>query len=140
MRDRTAKTLSSIHTLAYRLTGGRVGRRLVANDMLLLTTRGRKTGRPHTVPLLYLRDGDNLVVIASWGGRPDHPHWYANLVAHPDATVQVLGKREEVTAESMPPEDREQWWPTIVQAHHGYATYQTLTNRQIPVVRLRPRV
>lgn len=140
MRDRTAKTLSSIHTLAYRLTGGRVGRRLVANDMLLLTTRGRKTGRPHTIPLLYLRDGDNLVVIASWGGRPDHPHWYANLVAHPDATVQIRGNRWEATADSMSPEDREQWWPAIVQAHHGYATYQTRTNRQIPVVRLRPRV
>jgi deazaflavin-dependent oxidoreductase (nitroreductase family) len=140
MRDGTAKRLSSIHTLAYRLTGGRVGRRLVANDMLLLTTRGRKTGHPHTVPLLYLNDGDNLVVIASWGGRPDNPHWYANLVAHPETTVQVRGNRWEVTAESMPAEDREKWWPTIVKANPGYATYQARTERQIPVVRLRPKV
>ena len=138
MRDRTAKTLSTIHTIAYRLTGGRVGRRLVKKDMLLLTTRGKKTGHPHTVPLLYLRDGDNLVVIASWGGRSYHPDWYANLKAHSPATVQVVRKRWEVTAEPMAAGERAQWWPRIVDAHDGYADYQARTNRQIPVVRLRP--
>jgi deazaflavin-dependent oxidoreductase (nitroreductase family) len=137
MRDHTAKTLSTIHTIAYRLTGGRVGRRLVNNDMLLLTTRGKKTGRPHTVPLLYLRDGDNLVVIASWGGRPYHPHWYTNLEVHPHATVQVRGNRWKVTAEPMRGGERAHWWPRIVEEHQGYADYQARTNRQIPVVRLR---
>ena len=138
MRDRTAQTLSTIHTLTYRLTGGRVGRRLVGNDMLLLTTRGRRSGRPHTVPLLYLPDGDNLVVIASWGGRPQHPHWYANLEADPQATVQVLGRRWKVTAEPMAVEERNRWWPRIVDAYDGYAVYQARTDRPIPVVRLRP--
>ena len=65
------------------------GPQTVRNDMLLLTTRGSRTGKPHTVPLLYLRDGDTLVVIASWGGRPDHPDWYRNLSSDPRATVQV---------------------------------------------------
>jgi deazaflavin-dependent oxidoreductase (nitroreductase family) len=138
MRDQTAKTLSTIHTLAYRLTRGRVGRRLVNNDMLLLTTRGRKTGRSHTVPLLYLRDGDNLVVIASWGGRPNHPDWYANLTAHSRATVQVVGKRWEVNAEPMEESDRAQWWPRVLTAYDGYDAYQSRTKRPIPVVRLRP--
>lgn len=138
MRDRTAKTLSTIHTLAYRLTGGRVGRRLVDNDMLLLTTRGRKTGTPHTVPLLYLRDGEALVVIASWGGRPNHPHWYLNLEADPEANVQVLGKSWDVTAEPMEAKERDQWWPRIVEAYGGYAAYQARTDRPIPVVRLIP--
>lgn len=138
MRDRTAKTLSTIHTLAYLLTGGRVGRRLVDNDMLLLTTRGRKTGRPHTVPLLYLRDGDDLVVIASWGGRPNHPHWYLNIEAAPEARVQVHGKKWNVAAEPMDPEERARWWPRVVEAHEGYAAYQGRTDRPIPLVRLRP--
>lgn len=137
MRDRTAKTLSSLHTAAYRLTGGRVGRRLVGNDMLLLTTRGRKTGKPHTVPLLYLRDGEALVVIASWGGRPNHPEWFANLMEHPEATVQVLARRWAVRAEQMGPEERADWWPRIVAVHDGYAAYQSRTDRAIPVVRLK---
>src|SRR5918994_5462186 len=79
MRDATARRLSRLHVLVYRLTGGRIGRRLVNNDMLLLTTCGARTGRKHTVPLLYLRDGETLVVIASWGGRPKNPHWFTNL-------------------------------------------------------------
>ena len=138
MRDRTARTLSTIHTLRYRLTGGRVGRRLVDNDMRLLTTRGRRSGRPHTVPLLYLRDGEDLVVIASWGGRPQHPHWYTNLEANPRASVQVLKKRWEVKAEPMAAGERTEWWSRIVDAYDGYAVYQARTDRQIPVVRLRP--
>lgn len=138
MRDRTARTLSTIHTLTYRLTGGRVGRRLVDNDMLLLTTKGRKSGRLHTVPLLYLRDGEDLVVIASWGGRPQHPHWYANLEANPRASVQVLNQLWEVRAEPMAAGERTEWWSRIVDAYHGYSAYQSRTDRQIPVVRLRP--
>jgi deazaflavin-dependent oxidoreductase (nitroreductase family) len=138
MRDGTARTWSAIHTTAYRLTGGRIGRRLVGNDMLLLTTRGIKTGSPHTVPLLYLRDDDDLIVIASWGGRRYHPHWYANLVADPGGAVQVSGKRWKVNADPMEEDERRQWWPRIVKAYHGYADYQARTDRPIPVVRLRP--
>lgn len=125
--------------MVYRLTGGRVGRRLINNDMLLLTTRGRKTGKLHTVPLLYLRDGPDLVVIASWGGRPYHPHWYENLKVEPQATVQVSGTHWRVTAEPMRKTERSQWWPSIVKAYRGYAHYQDRTDRQIPVVRLRPK-
>lgn len=106
--------------------------------MALLTTRGRQTGRPHTVPLLYLRDRDDVIVIASWGGRPHHPHWYTNLRADPQATIQVSERRWPVIAETMGTEERTQWWPRIVDAYHGYAAYQARTNRPIPVVRLKP--
>lgn len=138
MRDRTAKHLSTLHTVTYRLTGGRIGRRLVGNDMALLTTRGKQTGRPHTVPLLYLRDRDDVIVIASWGGRPYHPHWYTNLRADPQATIQVSQRRWPVTGETMGPEERTQWWPRIVDSYHGYAAYQDRTDRPIPIVRLKP--
>lgn len=134
MRDATARRLSRVHTWAYRATRGVVGRRLVNNDMLLLTTMGRHTGRPHTVPLLYLADGDRLVVIASWGGRPHHPEWYRNLVVHPQAEVQVRAKRTPVTATTATNDERARWWPSVVAAYPGYATYQARTARPIPIV------
>ncbi|GMR02739.1 MAG: nitroreductase/quinone reductase family protein [Acidimicrobiia bacterium] len=136
LKDATVKRLSALHTGLYRATRGRVGRRLVHNDMLLLTTVGRRTGAAHTVPLLYLRDGDRLIVIASYGGRPEHPEWYRNLVTNPEATVQVLGDTKHVRAQTMTAEERAVWWPKIVQAHGDYAVYQSRTDREIPVVRL----
>ncbi|MFO7548205.1 MAG: nitroreductase family deazaflavin-dependent oxidoreductase [Acidimicrobiia bacterium] len=138
MRTGTARRLSRIHVWLYRLTGGMVGRRLVDNDMLLLTTTGRHSGRPHTVPLLYLANGERLVVVASWGGKPDHPHWYLNLAAEPLATVQVRSRRFPVVARTASPEERATWWPRVVAAYDGYAGYEERTDRQIPVVFLDP--
>ncbi len=138
MKDLTAKRLSAIHRWAYRSTFGLVGRRMVDNDMMLLTTTGRVTGRRHTVPLLYLKDGDSLVVIASWGGRPDDPEWYANLVSDPSVTVQVRGRRWKATARTADADERAAWWPRVVAAYRGYADYQARTEREIPVVFLDP--
>ncbi|AYY15526.1 nitroreductase family deazaflavin-dependent oxidoreductase [Actinobacteria bacterium YIM 96077] len=116
------------------MTGGLVGRRLVGNDMLLLTTRGRRTGKIHTVPLLYLFDDDTPVVIASWGGRPSHPHWYQNLQADPRAIVQVRSERRLVRARTAEPAERDAWWPRVLAAYHKYRTYEANTDRIIPVV------
>lgn len=134
LQDATAKYLSRIHTIAYRSTSGLVGRRLVDNDMLLLTSVGRHTGRVHTVPLLYLEDGGRYVVFASWGGRDRHPEWYLNLTAHPDASVRVRRARHAVTASTAGSEERAVWWERAVHAYAGYAGYQARTDRQIPVV------
>ncbi|TDI52418.1 MAG: nitroreductase family deazaflavin-dependent oxidoreductase [Acidobacteria bacterium] len=134
MENITVKWLSSFHTLLYHTTGGRVGHRLVNNDMLLLATTGRVTGKTHTVPLLYLTDGDRLVVIASYGGRPDHPQWYKNLLATPQASVQINTERRDVTAATMNETDRAVWWPKVVAAYSDYAEYQSKTDRQIPLV------
>ena len=138
MRDTTVKWLSTIHTWMFRATNGEVGKRLVANDVMLLTTKGRITGTSHTVPLLYLRDDDGLVVIASYGGRPHHPEWYRNLVADPLASVQVLGEHRTVTARTADADERAAWWPRIEAAYSGYAEYQSKTDREIPVVFLEP--
>jgi len=138
MRDSTAKNLSRMHTALYRLTGGRIGRRLVDNDMLLLTTTGRHTGKEHTVPLLYLRDGEDVVVIASWGGRDTHPEWYLNLREHPSAAMQINGTRSRVTTTTADPERRARLWPRVLDAYDGYRVYQTRTNREIPIVILSP--
>lgn len=138
MQDRTVKTLSKLHSIAYRVTGGMIGSRLVDNDMLLLTTKGALTGSDHTVPLLYLRDDDRLVVVASYGGRPDHPQWYHNLVAHPEATVRIGRTLANVTATTMEATERAGWWATVVGAYGDYATYQSRTEREIPLVWLDP--
>ena len=138
MHDRTAKYLSAIHRVLYRSTGGAVGRRLVDNDMCLLTTTGRRTGKRHTVPLLYLRDGDRIVVIASWGGRDQHPEWYLNLLVHSVASVQVLGDHRPVRARTADDGERSSWWPRVLAAYDGYAAYQSRTEREIPVVFLDP--
>lgn len=137
LNDSVVRWLSLLHTNVYRVTQGRVGRRLVANDMLLLTTTGRNTGRQHTVPLLYLRDNGDPVVIASYGGRPNHPQWYQNLLANPAATVQILGQHDAVEATTMNELERSEWWPKVVEAYADYGVYQSRTERQIPLVRLR---
>ena len=134
MRDADVKRLSTLHTVVYRATNGWIGRRLVNNDMLLLTTIGRRSGKAHTVPLLYLEDEGRLIVIASYGGRPADPEWFRNLRHDPTATVQVSGIRRDVRATTMTPPERATWWPRIVEAYGDYAVYQSRTNREIPVV------
>jgi deazaflavin-dependent oxidoreductase (nitroreductase family) len=128
--------MSWLHRRLYQLSGGRVGTRLVDNDMLLLTTIGRHTGRIHTVPLLYLREAEALVVIASYGGRDRHPAWYLNLVAEPEVEVQVKRTRHRARAHTADPDERSSWWPRVVDAYGDYAVYQTRTDRVIPVVLL----
>ena len=140
MRDSSVRRLSSLHRVVYRLSGGMIGRRLVDNDMLLLTTMGRKTGTAHTVPLLYLRDGPNIVVIASFGGRDRHPEWYLNLVAHPSVTAQVGGSQVSLHGRTASPSERETQWPRVVEAYEAYARYSSRTDREIPVVILEPVV
>lgn len=134
MHDRTAKNLSTLHRLLYEATRGHVGKRLVDNDMLLLTTTGRRTGKDHTVPLLYLRDGGDYVVIASWGGRDRHPEWYLNLVSEPETTVRVRGGRFPARASTADPQQRQRLWPQVLDTYDGYRVYQERTNREIPIV------
>jgi deazaflavin-dependent oxidoreductase (nitroreductase family) len=132
------KRWSALHTVVFRLTGGVIGRRLVDNDMLLLTTSGHVTGAPHTVPLLYLSDGDRMVVVASYGGRPRHPMWYHNLIVEPTVQVQIKGRRSRMVARPATTSERAQWWPRIEEAYDGYSIYQARTDREIPVVFLEP--
>ena len=138
MRDSHVKWLSTLHKTLYKATAGFVGRRLVDNDMLLLTTTGSTTGAKHTVPLLYLTDSEDLIVIASYGGRTEHPQWYRNLVATPAVSAQILGRTTTRDAVTMTSEEREEWWPRIVDAYSDYKVYQSRTDREIPVVRLMP--
>lgn len=138
MRDASVRRWSRLHTLVFRATGGRVGKRLVNNDMLLMTTVGRSTGRPHTVPLLYLREDRRLVVIASYGGRDAHPDWYLNIVEDPAVWVEIRGSKMQMSARTATGDERSHWWPKVLDAYDGYRTYQSRTDREIPLVFLEP--
>jgi deazaflavin-dependent oxidoreductase (nitroreductase family) len=129
------------HGLIYRATRGVIGHRIPgAPPMLLLDHVGAKSGRKRTTPLVYMRDGHNVVVIASKGGYPRNPAWFHNLMANPDTTIQIGSKRQGVRARVATPHEREALWPRIVRLYRPYEDYQRRTEREIPVVVLEPRV
>jgi F420H(2)-dependent quinone reductase len=128
------------HTIAYRFTNGLVGHRLPGvPPMLLLEHVGAKSGTRRTSPLVYTRDGNQLVLVASKGGHPRHPAWYHNLVANPETTVQVGSERRAVRAREARPEERGRLWQMVVDTYGGFADYQERTKRQIPLIVLEPR-
>jgi len=133
------KVRSAIHRLCYQLTGGAIGGGSAGMPILLLTTTGRKTGRPRTTPLLYVTDGENIVVVASNGGRPRHPQWWLNLEKNPEAEVQVRNEKRRVKAEEATGAGRGRLWRLVVGMYPGYAEFQRAITRKIPVVVLRPR-
>jgi deazaflavin-dependent oxidoreductase (nitroreductase family) len=105
---------------------------------LVLHTTGRRSGEPRQTPLSYTKDGEAYVVIASDGGAPHHPDWYLNLQDHPNAEVEVRGRRRPVRAKTVTGTERDRLWGQAVQSFGGYAGYQARTEREIPVVRLTP--
>jgi deazaflavin-dependent oxidoreductase (nitroreductase family) len=128
------RALNATHNALYRLTGGKVGGRFGKAPVLLLTTTGRKSGKQRTAPLLYLADGDDLVLVASKGGAPSHPAWFANLQAQPEVEVRVGSRRERRRARVADGEERKRLWTRVVEIYPAYDTYQTKTTREIPVV------
>ena len=108
--------------------------------MLLLDHVGAKSGTKRTSPLLYVKDGTDVVVVASKGGYPKHPAWYHNLMANPDTTAQIGTERRPVHARVANPEERARLWPVVVKSYGGYADYQERSKgREIPLVILEPR-
>ncbi len=120
----------------FRANQGKVGGHWKGRDLLLLTTTGRKTGRMHTTPTVYTRDGERLLVYASKGGAPEHPDWFRNLVAEPQASVEVGSERYEVTATPLEDEERDRLWAEHVARWPHFAEYQAKAGRVIPVVAL----
>lgn len=118
----------------YRLTRGRVGGRVFGAPVLLLSTVGRKTGRKHTSPLLYIEDGENLVVVASNGGRDRDPAWFTNLRRDPLLEVQVRGRQMMMRAELANTSEKERLWPLLTKMYGRYDEYRAKTKREIPVV------
>ena len=132
-----------MHRRMYRLTGGRVGGKLDSasgvRPILLLDTTGRKTGRRRSTPLVYLRDGESWVVAGSNAGRDTDPAWVWNLRADPRATITVGREVVDVEATELDQAEAEAMWPALNAMNAQYEEYQKLTERTVPVLRLRRR-
>jgi deazaflavin-dependent oxidoreductase (nitroreductase family) len=128
------------HVRAYRETGGERGYHWRGTTILLLTTTGRVSGQERTTPLIFRDDGDDAwVVVASRGGAPDHPDWYKNLLANPQATLQMKNERFPVRAETAGGDERARLWQRMTEVWPDYDQYQKRTDREIPVVVFRRR-
>lgn len=130
----TARMLGTIHRVLYRASGGRIVSHIWSLPIILLTTVGRTTGRPRTVPLCALPQGDDYIVIASFGGMDDAPQWWLNLERTPGATLQSGDESVAVTARTTSGEERARLWAQVVERAPGYLNYARRTTREIPVV------
>jgi deazaflavin-dependent oxidoreductase (nitroreductase family) len=134
MADASSRPWFQEHVDRYLATNGEDGHEWRGVHTLLLTTRGRRSGKPRTLPLIYGEDGDRLLIVASMGGAPRHPSWYLNLLADPNVEVQVKGDRFHAVAHTAGPDERGRLWKTMTGVWPDYDQYQTRTSREIPVV------
>lgn len=132
------KRLRNLGTVLYRLTGGWITPRTRDRDVILLTTRGRKSGRQHTVLLQSFPQGSNMIIVAANSGRSSHPDWFHNLKATPTAQVEIMDRTLLVRAEELSDEEAAAFWPRILECAPGNARYRKATSRAIPLVRLVP--
>jgi deazaflavin-dependent oxidoreductase (nitroreductase family) len=129
------KWMSRAQTWIYRKTDGRLGGTFLQGaPVALLTTTGRKSGEPRVSPLLYLREGNRIVLVASKGGSASNPMWYANLKADPKVSVQIKDEVLHLTARDATAEERARYWPKLVEIYSSFDDYQAWTDRVIPVV------
>jgi deazaflavin-dependent oxidoreductase (nitroreductase family) len=118
----------------FRANRGKVGGPFEGAPMVVLTSKGARTGNPHTNPLMYLPDGDRVVVFASYGGAPENPQWFNNLVANPDATAEVGTETFQVKATVAEGEERDRLYEEQKKRYPQFGEYETKTTRKIPVV------
>ena len=139
LKPRTIRLIGRLHAWLWKLTGGKLGNGFGTAPFMMLTTKGRKTGRQRTTPVLYLQDGADLIVVASFGGNDMHPAWYLNLECCPEAEVMVNGERRRLLAYRVSPEEKKLIWPRLVKMYPNFAVYQQRTNREIPLLQLSDR-
>ena len=120
----------------FRSNGGKVGGAFEGAPLLLLTTTGAKSGMARTAPVMYLPDGERMIIFASKAGAPTNPVWYHNLMAHPQATVEVVNETIEVTAVEVTSEERDRLYAKQAAQFPGFADYEAKTTRRIPVIAL----
>jgi deazaflavin-dependent oxidoreductase (nitroreductase family) len=137
-RNKVVELFWKIHPWLYKTTGGKVGGKIAGMPVLLLTTKGRKSGQPRERALTYVPSGNAYAVIASFLGEPRHPDWYLNLKADPQASVRCGGKSLDVRAREAAGEERDRLWREAVKLNADYDEYSKRTTRRIPIVVLEP--
>jgi len=138
VRTVVGKYAAKAHVALVRRSGGRLVRTFRGGDVVLLTHTGRSSGRTFTTPLLYVRDGDDLVVAASNGGIDREPQWWLNLQADPRGAAEIGGRRAEVVASAVDEADRRRLWDALMAKCPTYDAYQAAVGRRIALVRLAP--
>jgi deazaflavin-dependent oxidoreductase (nitroreductase family) len=138
LRAKVVNAFTNANVMLYRRSGGRLGSSVKGAPVLLLDHVGRKSGRARTAPLLYMRDREDVVIVASRGGSDAMPAWWLNLQANPATTVQIGSERRRVLAREASTEEKAELWPRLVEMYGDYEIYQRRTGRQIPVVILSP--
>ena len=135
MTKHIIKWMSKANTFVYQKTGGRIGGKFLQGaPVALLTTTGRKTGEPRVSPLLFWREGNRIVLIASQGGAANNPMWYLNLKANPKVSIQIKDEVLHLTARDATEEERAHYWPKMSGMYSSFDDYQSWTDRVIPVV------
>ena len=128
------------HAAVYRATGGRLGGRLPGlPSLLLLDHVGARSGKERTTPLVYMPDGDNLLIVASKGGHAQNPAWLHNLRSHAETEIQIGGERRKVRAREATAQERRRLWPKAAKYNPHWGRYRERTSREIPLVLLEPR-
>jgi deazaflavin-dependent oxidoreductase (nitroreductase family) len=140
LKPRTIRLMGRLHAWLWRLTRGRFVDAVGAAPFILLTSKGRKTERARTTPVLYLQDGGDLIVVASFGGNDMHPAWYLNLQDCPEAEVIIEGERRRVTSHELSNEEKKLIWPRLVKLYPQFEIYQQRTSREIPLLRLTAKI
>jgi deazaflavin-dependent oxidoreductase (nitroreductase family) len=139
LRETMIDVMNRTHRTIFDVSGGRVLNGAFGMPVVRLTTTGRRSGEPrHTMLTAPVRDGDRIVLVASFGGADRHPAWYLNLQANPEVTALMKGRTRTMVARTATPEERAELWPRIVRAYKGYDDYTKRTSREIPVVILEP--
>jgi F420H(2)-dependent quinone reductase len=133
---KTIRLMGRIHRWLWSFTGRKFGNSMGEVPFLMLTTKGRKTGRARTTPVLYLLDGEDFIIVASFGGNDMHPAWYLNLEHRPEAEVTVKGEHRRVLARKVFTEEKKLIWPRLVELYPQFTSYQRRTSREIPLMRL----
>lgn len=130
------RAFTDLHVRLYRLTGGKA--QVPQFPTLLLTTRGRKTGKARTIPLVYVMDGDRFIIAAAYAGSDRDPVWWLNLKHTDEGVVQVMRRQVRVRPAVARPEEREEFWRRLVAMYPSFTEYQSRTPRQIPIIVLTP--
>ena len=130
------RVFTALHVELYRLTGGKA--QVAKYPTMLLTTKGRRTGKRRTIPVIYLQDGSCFIIAAAYAGSDRNPTWWLNLRDAGEAEIQVMRTKTRVRAELATPQERAAFWPRLVAMYPYFVDYQARTQREIPVVVLRP--
>jgi deazaflavin-dependent oxidoreductase (nitroreductase family) len=132
------KWFARAHIWVYRRTDGRIGAKLLRFPAALVTTTGRKSNQPRTTATLYLRDGERVILPASFGGREEHPSWYLNLKENPEVRVQIRAQRLSLVARDATDPERDRYWPQLTRMYPRYRKYREAADRVIPLVVCEP--